>query len=205
MSRTVLFLFSWCCALLALRYFGLGAPQTMLFLLWNLFLAILPVLLAWLIRRFEWGWLLLPLWILFLPNAPYLISDLMHIRQRPGVLIHFDVVLFFSFALAGLLFGGVAIRMLRNHFIQWRSSLQLGVVGLFLFPATGIGVYLGRELRWNSWDAFFRPAELIRELVQLLQQPILLQELLLVSAAYAGLFYGTYFLIGCLNEEKPVP
>lgn len=181
-DRNLLLLVLWCGLLLSYRllYYVPGqwaslvtfdivaSPYaTLLFFGWNLFLALLPVgfaRAAAVTRRpfFLAGWLLA--WLLFLPNAPYLISDLEHLRPRGDVPFLLDQVLFFSFALAGIYAGGVAIvtvaTRLRWH--DWSPTQRL--LSLALFPLVGYGVYLGRVARWNSWDLLLRPLALAQDI-----------------------------------------
>src|SRR5262249_892992 len=93
---------------------------TYLFLIWNLFLAWLPVAYAavaeraWLAGR---GWLAVPavaLWLLFLPNAPYIVTDLIHLPYGQGAPLWFDAIMIFSFALTGLLLGFVSLLMVHG-------------------------------------------------------------------------------------------
>jgi uncharacterized membrane protein len=111
-------------------------------------------------------------WLLFLPNAPYIITDLLHLKSNTQVPIWFDSILIFSFALAGLLTGlfslYLAHRMidrLFNEIIGWLSIVAC--VGL-----TGFGVYLGRIERWNSWDLFTHPVRLIIHSLQQTTNPM---------------------------------
>lgn len=142
---------------------------TLLFFGWNLFLAILPVAFAkgaTLARRPPALAIWLVPWLLFLPNAPYLVSDLQHLRPRGEVPFLLDQVLFFSYAWAGVFAGGLAITMVADR-LRWRAwprwarGLSLG-----LFPLVGYGIYLGRVLRWNSWDLLLRPGQLFATLIE---------------------------------------
>jgi uncharacterized membrane protein len=78
-------------------------------LVWNLFLAWLPLAFAFLAGRDSNSRLRLflcaGLWLLFLPNSPYLVTDLVHLRPRPPVPLWFDILLVQSFVLTGLLLG----------------------------------------------------------------------------------------------------
>ena len=99
-------------------------------------------------------------WLAFLPNAPYIITDLFHIRHVQEPLLWFDTITLFLFALTGLLAGLyatlVAHRMLRplaGSFWSW--ALMLGAQVL-----SGFGIYLGRFGRWNSWNVLTKPMDL---------------------------------------------
>ncbi len=135
------------------------------FLLWNLFLAGIPLVISNLtmqlrIRSGIGLFCMLSGWFLFLPNAPYLITDLVHLVQRPPVPFWYDMVLVLSSALNGLLLGFISMfqveSILRKHF----SFIRQGLFRIVTLLLMSYGVYIGRYLRFNSWDAIFNPFEL---------------------------------------------
>ena len=149
-------------------------------LIWNLFLAWVPYLASlWassLYRRHpERPWLLLApgaVWLAFFPNAPYMLTDLWDITLRTPVPFWYDVGLLSLFALTGLLLGVVSLRIMQRlvaaHAGRWLSWLFcLVVVGL-----SGLGIYLGRFLRWNSWDLVLHPDEVLADIVTRLASPM---------------------------------
>jgi uncharacterized membrane protein len=145
------------------------------FLLWNLFLAWLPLLFAALALRWQKRPLLALaaafLWLLFFPNAPYLVTDLIHLRSYPPVPLWYDLILLLDFALLGLFLGFVSLGMMHslvnNHFghiAGWSFVLVSLTLG-------GLGVFIGRFLRWNSWDLFTRPLSLLIDVSTQLTEP----------------------------------
>src|SRR5688572_2696654 len=98
-----------------------------IFLVWNLFLAWIPFIIAFLVsRRLEK--ISLPtlciclfVWLLFLPNAPYLITDLIHLRPRDGIPLWYDAVIFFLFAFHGLLLGLLSTLFIHEIFEKYMS------------------------------------------------------------------------------------
>jgi len=161
-----------CCAMVAFRIIYTG-NFTYKFLIWNLFLAWIPLAAAYGLRKAfahqtrHWIPLIIlsAVWLLFLPNSPYILTDLVHLEDRgmSGKDIHllYDATLIFSFALNGLLTGFVSLywvhRVLDQLFSQRISWLL--VAGILVL--TGYGVYLGRVVRWNSWDILFQPRSLL--------------------------------------------
>lgn len=163
------------------------------FLLWNLFLAWIPWLAA---RAFAVARVRLALaasgavWLLFLPNAPYLITDLVHLRPRAGVPHWYDVLLFGAFALAGCVLGWASLEAVHRRVARALGPFRAaGVVTVVLF-LTGFGVYLGRFLRWNSWDVVARPSALAAEAAAALATPRAL-----VFSALFGAFVGAGYLV----------
>jgi uncharacterized membrane protein len=156
-----------------------GEPGGYDFLLWNLFLAWIPVVAAVTVydraRRGTKLSHLLPLavvWLLFLPNAPYLLTDFIHLGTRGDAPLWFDVVLFGSFAWTGMLLGFLSIFAMqavvrRAYGARWSWVL----VGASL-AASSFGIYLGRSLRWNSWEFVTRPGALLADIWERLIDPL---------------------------------
>src|SRR3954471_11258766 len=138
------------------------------FLIWNLFLAWLPLIFAVLAyEKYQRGcgrnWRFLALtaaWLLFLPNAPYIFTDLIHLTTYFYSHFWVDMVLILSCALTGLILGFVSLYLMQS--IVTRMAGQLASWA-FIAAAAGLssfGIYLGRFLRFNSWDILFKPVKL---------------------------------------------
>ncbi len=160
-------------ALVAARIWYSG-QITFIFLVWNLFLAWLPLTFAWLALRWQKRpFIALPmffLWLLFLPNAPYLVTDLIHLQARAPVPLWYDLILLLNYALIGILLGFVSLRIMQG-IVNGRFGPAAGwLFAFFALSASGLGIYIGRFLRWNSWDIFLRPMPLLQDIwVQLFQ------------------------------------
>jgi uncharacterized membrane protein len=149
-------------ALLLFRIFYSGS-LVYLFFAWNLFLASVPLaagILLLHVKNKTMQWLLVSVWLLFLPNAFYIITDMVHLRERYPVPYWLDILLVFSAAMNGLMLAFASLFkveiFLRSKFSKHLVSVIL-VLCLFL---SSFGVYLGRYLRWNSWDIISDPAGL---------------------------------------------
>jgi len=151
---------AWCVFLLAVRKHEFGAAGYR-YLVWNLTLAWIPMLLAILLvlayrqRRSLFELLAVgAVWLLFLPNAPYVLTDFIHLGQNHRL---YDTIVVASFALTGLALG-FGSQLLVQLVVTRAGGALLGwavvLASLFL---TSIGVYLGRVVRLNSWDALQRP------------------------------------------------
>jgi uncharacterized membrane protein len=157
---------------------------TFLFLVWNLFLAWVPLGAAQLSVYFaqKTGWAnglaslsAMGAWLLFLPNAPYLITDLIHLRARHSAPLWYDSLMLFAFAVAGLVGG-----LYSAHLVHRALHRRVGAVGGWLLMSfclglTGFGVYLGRFQRWNSWDLWHRPRALAHDCLAQVDNPLALQ------------------------------
>ncbi len=165
-----------CVATLEFRTERTGDPYYR-FLLWNLFLAWVPLVCASAAyararRRMDAVVVvLLVLWLLFFPNAPYLLTDFIHVGDRPSVPLWYDALMLSSFAWTGLLLGFASL-----YLVQLIARSTLGavwswiVVGLALALAS-FGVYLGRFVRFNSWDALLRPGRVADVISNQLEDP----------------------------------
>lgn len=133
------------------------------FLLWNLFLAILPLFVSKLIRYNPKVhsykpllFVLFSLWILFLPNSPYIITDLMHLKTGTSTM-WIDLFMLFIFALNGVLLGALSMIDI-FHFITKKYNQKAANITLFTASfLSGFGIFIGRFLRFNSWDIIARP------------------------------------------------
>lgn len=179
-------------AMWALRW-GIAGPD-LAFLAWNLLLAWVPWIAARAVARARsraaCGAAAL-VWLAFLPNAPYLVTDLVHLRPRPPVPASYDVLLFASFALAGcaLAWGSLETVHARLAGTIGRARAALAVAAVLLL--TGFGVYLGRFERWNSWDLVARPRGLFADAAGALGDP----RALAFSALFAAFVGAGYLLL----------
>jgi uncharacterized membrane protein len=147
------------------------------FLVWNLLLAYVPFVIS---KRMtlqppkrKWTFLLAAFtWLLFIPNSFYIITDLFHLDMNESVPLWYDLALLLSFAWTGLLFGILSVRQMEKLFEKtFNRKLDL----FFIFPVmalNGFGVFVGRYLRFNSWDVITSPLQLINDIVYLFIHPI---------------------------------
>jgi len=145
---------------------------TYLFLGWNLFLAWVPLLfsLIWKHRLAlskplaKWKQLgLFFLWLLFWPNAPYLITDLVHLNKWFNPAQWMDILLFFAAAATGLLVGMYSLHKVHQLLNRNFTNLFSWCIVLASIILSSYGIYLGRVQRWNSWDIVTRPFHLIKD------------------------------------------
>lgn len=155
----------WSARVFATREFYFG------YLIWNLFLGWLPLFFAITTRRlYEWcGWCPRTLlsgvaWLLFLPNASYIVTDLIHLRSHPPVPLWYDAALFASFAFIGVALGFVSLRVIHDLVAQRRGWWQGWLFVFAVLALCGFGIYLGRVERWNSWSVLTEPHILLDDL-----------------------------------------
>jgi uncharacterized membrane protein len=154
-----------------------------LFLVWNLFLGYIPYFISTQLTRLEGAkasrglgwWLLALLWLLFVPNSFYIITDLYHLgdlyndRAMPQ---WFDLAMILSFVWNGVLLGVLSVRQMERLFLR---RLTLASELLFLYPVmwlNALGIYIGRYLRFNSWDIVTDPFRLLRDIAMMVVHPL---------------------------------
>lgn len=167
-----------CVSLVAVRI-HYTSKVTFVFLLWNIFLAIIPYIISTVVvlysDRIKNRWtLLIPFlfWLCFFPNAPYILTDLFHLKPRAGVPYWYDLALILFFAWNGLMLGFASVMDMQavitrhfNKWIGWMMAIASLILGSF-------GIYLGRYLRWNSWDVISSPMNLLRDIASRVLDPI---------------------------------
>ena len=205
----ILALLSGLCMALLLGRMGILWSWGYVFLLWNLFLAWIPLWTvqfcrnAWQNQRIGKGGLLagLAVWLLFFPNAPYLITDLMHLRGTPDATLWFDGLLIFSFALSGLLTGLYSLLWVQRLVTRAWGAVWAWVGVPVCLVLAGYGVYLGRFGRWNSWDIVSNPLGLVRYIARSFFNPLAIQTTLSFSLLLL-LTYTAFWLFSVRNTDS---
>ncbi len=110
------------------------------------------------------SFLLLLVWLLFFPNALYIVTDLIHLESHTTVPVWYDVVLLFSSASLGLLLAFTSLYKVEVFLChRMKNNIVNALIPVCLFLGS-FGVYLGRFLRWNSWDVITEPVQLAKEI-----------------------------------------
>jgi len=180
---------------------------TYLFLPWNLFLAWIPLLITgWLqanIRLLEnkrTFFLLLGAWLLFIPNSFYIITDLFHLTHIDSAPRWFDLLLLFSFAWNGLIFGILSVRKM-EFFAGLQFSKTISQVFVFVVMwLAAFGIYIGRFLRFNSWDVLTNPFSLMAEIGEMILQPAAYGFAWGMTICYAAFMSLVYFTLGKIRN-----
>jgi uncharacterized membrane protein len=171
-------------------------------LVWNLGLAWIPFVLALVLydwhRRGVPGLVLAPigaLWLLFFPNAPYILTDFVHLAPAVGVPLWLDAGLISMFAFTGLLLGyaslylvQVVVREVAGAAAAWAAAL--GALGL-----ASVGIYLGRFVRLNSWDVLTDPGFVLGLARVRLAEPLGNPELIAVTGFFTVFLTLMYLVI----------
>jgi uncharacterized membrane protein len=147
-----------------------------LFLIWNIFLALIPYIITiYLASKPKLSkikfmiWFLI--WLAFLPNAPYIVTDLIHIRIGSDSFLWLNVIVIFSFAMTGLLLFYLSILDMQKQILLKLRHVPIDSFTIIVLFLCGFGVYLGRFLRYNSWEIISNPKILIFDMVSIIISP----------------------------------
>jgi uncharacterized membrane protein len=178
-----------------------------IFLPWNLFLAFIPYWITnglrknifWVENKVKLSAALL-VWLLFIPNSFYIITDLFHFTHVRTAPKWFDLLLLFSFAWNGIVAGIISIRRVEVilSFSLGRKAL-LPVLFIVIWLCA-FGIYIGRFLRFNSWDIITNPLSLAGEIVSMLIHPFANGYAWGMTVCYAAFITLLYFTIKKLSE-----
>lgn len=177
-------------------------------LAWNLFLAWLPLLFALLARdafrqgqRPTWRFYgLAGVWLLFFPNAPYIFTDLIHLWTRGYGRFWTDLTLILLCALTGLVLGFVSLYLMQSVVARMFGR---AASWLFVALAAGLcsfGVYLGRFLRFNSWDLFLKPRRLYHGVDTWMDRTPLNHTSVAFLVLFATFIFVTYVMLYALTH-----
>lgn len=187
---------------------NLSNNATYQFLIWNLFLAWVPFIISSLFIRSDfvkrkwyyniaWGCL----WLLFFPNAPYILTDLVHLKPRSDVPFWYDflILIFFCFNSTFLAFASLIQikRALDFKLPAWLSHLVI----LTILQLTSFGIYLGRFERYNSWDLFTKPFKLSREIYHLILNSDMNHQMYYIVFFLAIFLNLNYFTLLIINKS----
>ena len=149
------------------------------FLLWNLFLGFIPYAISkWMQRNINWDdnklkfCLGFVIWLLFIPNSFYILTDLFHLGSFDYIPSWFELAVILSFAWNGLVLGILSVRQIEKLI---RGSLSNGNRLLFIYPVmflNALGIYIGRYMRFNSWDVIANPFHLLKDISDLAMHPL---------------------------------
>ena len=191
-----------------------------LFLVWNLFLAWIPVALAlWLEERDQRGlargwrlWAATFAWLMFFPNAPYILTDLKHLKLATRPHWWTDLIIILLFAFTGLVLAFLSLHRMHALVARRRGWIAGWTFALGVVFLSGFGVYLGRFERWNSWDVLTQPLAMAADVPNWFHYYAVKFTLLfglLLAIAYAMLYsltqLGTSLRVPALGRAEPPP
>jgi uncharacterized membrane protein len=149
-------------------------------LIWNLFLAWIPFMLAYFAHLVSWRrttlYLIIPiiafLWLIFFPNAPYMLTDLQDLARRSfDAPLWYDVIIVVWASWTGMLLGVISLYLMQDIIIR-TFGRTTGWIFVFVISAlSSFGIYIGRFVRLNSWDILGNPTEVAQQILGLVIDP----------------------------------
>jgi len=171
-------------------------------LIWNLFLAWIPFILSYVAHAVSWRriwlYLVIPfvsfLWLIFFPNAPYMLTDLQDLaRTSTDAPLWYDVIIVVWCSWTAMLLGVVSLYLMQDivhrtfgRFIGWAFVFFISAVSSF-------GIYVGRFVRLNSWDILQTPSETAMNILGLVIDPS--RRLAAFTFLYTFFFLFVYVLL----------
>ncbi|HOU11831.1 MAG TPA: DUF1361 domain-containing protein [Anaerolineae bacterium] len=199
------------CAGLYLTRVVIGRTWDFYSMLWNLFLAWIPYLGSiWAMHLHEkhprrWWTLLIPFAIAlaFFPNAPYIVTDLLHLQARSRIPLWFDTGMLATFAWTGVILGIYALKLMQDIVKTWVGTMLSWGFVLAVLVMSGMGIYLGRFLRWNSWDLLIQPKAILYDVAIRLRHPFGHLSTYGVTLMFAALMFVCYLTLTAGPKSKP--
>jgi uncharacterized membrane protein len=168
-----------------------------IFLLWNIFLAWMPFAISQQLEKektIQFRSLSLSiLWLLFFPNALYILTDLIHLEVKTVVPLWFDAILLFASAITGLIMAFASLYKVESFLKAKINAIVLNVIIAACLFLGSLGVYIGRFLRWNSWNAVNKPFNLFFSIAKLFVFPLDYTH----AWAFTFIFAGFIYLLFC--------
>jgi len=197
-------------ALLIMRWFWVGHIAYH-FLVWNLLLAWIPFGIAvlaqgWLKRGESTvvaGWLALGAWLVFFPNAPYILTDLIHFKRALGFMWWYDLILVLAFAATGLMLGLASLKMVHKAVATYAGEVRGWQFALISCMLCGFGIYLGRFERFNTWDVLVNPMTLALDIGSRFLNPLDHLRTWGVTLSFGCLMVAMYVALHAMSQQEP--
>lgn len=171
-------------------------------LIWNLFLAWIPFILAYIAHavswRRRWLYVVIPvfafLWLIFFPNAPYMLTDLQDLsRGTGGTPLWYDVIIVVWCSWTGMLLGVISLYLMQDIMHRAFGRFAGWVFVIVISALSSFGIYIGRFVRLNSWDILQDPAETAMEILGIVIDPSM--RLATFTFLYTFFFIFVYLLL----------
>lgn len=179
------------------------------YLTWNLFLAYIPYFFAnqfvASVDKKQPAWiqiLLFFLWLAFFPNTIYMVTDFIHLYEQRTLPVLFDVAEIFSYAWTAVFLAFLSLHKVEQAITKKFNANKSLVVIIFTIFLSSIGVYIGRFLRWNSWDLIVRPWSVVIDFFQTIAQTGGFLNFIGMIVVFSGMFAGVYFSLRALTQKK---
>jgi uncharacterized membrane protein len=173
---------------------------------WNIFLAWIPYILSgyFIHYRYKEKWkqlFLFSSWLLFFPNALYIVTDLVHLQQETNMPWWFDSVLLFSSSFIGIIMAFISLSKAEAYLSSFlNKKVVVAAVCAILFLGS-FGVYLGRFHRWNSWDVLNNPVGLGLDIFYKITNPMENYKAWAITVLFTAVYSLLYYFIKILPQS----
>ena len=140
------------------------------------------------------------LWLLFLPNAPYVVTDLQHYEDSPLIAGWYDGLMLGAYVASGILLGLLSLYVMQGVIARIVGGLWSWAAAFAVMPLCGFGIYVGRELRWNSWDAIVAPGKITGDLVTVATDAPMRLEAASMTVGFAAFLAVSYVALYALTS-----
>jgi uncharacterized membrane protein len=196
-----------CLAIIILRL-SIHADRTFVFLLWNFFLALIPLAISSLLLQVNkqhpgnYALLILGLfWMLFFPNAPYMLTDFIHITTSSDYYLSLDIVTISWFAVSSFLAALISLNDVSRILLSRYKRKRVTIMILGLSMLSGFGIYMGRYLRFNSWDVLHQPDIIFWQVTERMINPTLHPRTWMVTIGFGLLMFIVHQGIRSIGKE----
>ncbi len=192
------------CSFLVILRFLISMEYYYFFLIWNLFLAGIPFLISQIVtlRDRKAFYPMLAIWLLFLPNSFYVITDLIHLHTSSMIL--YDGIMISFFALLCLALGFQSMQRMTRILILKFPAINTWLLNCFILFLCAFGIYLGRFLRYNSWNIVSNPKNLLEDCLDFIRFPVQYSYVWLFTFFFGILLIGLFFIFQKLKPHKDV-
>jgi uncharacterized membrane protein len=191
------------------------------FLVWNLFLAWVPYwcsqAVLWLCdTRWDGGRRLAErpsraviialsaMWLAFFPNAPYIITDFKHFFDAPTLAWWYDIGLIMTFAWTGCFLGVASLRIMQSLVAHRFGAIRSWIFAIATMGLSGLGIYIGRFLRLNSWDLLVRPQTALGHIGRTIVDPLSHPRTIGVTLMFAAILLACYVTFASMQTPISV-
>ena len=187
---------------------NIRGTYSFMFLIWNLFLAWIPYWISLSIEkitrltgsRLIVGTMLL-CWLLFFPNAPYIVTDLLHLKSRSPIPKWYDMMVLVSFAWTGLMLGFLSLYEIQLFLKKRLHDNLVWMLTISAIILCAFGIYLGRFLRWNSWDVITNPSSLLQDITESFSNPMVYSNTFNITIVFSCFLLLSYLTLVALMSE----
>jgi len=142
------------------------------------------------------------IWLIFFPNAPYIVTDFFHLQQREGIPLWLDLIILAMFSWNGLIIGFLSLKDMQQIITANYGKRYGWTFSIFVLLLGSFGIYIGRYLRYNSWDVFIAPYSLTGDIIKILLHPAQHKSAFGMTIGFSIFLMTSYYNLSRLSENS---